>query len=140
MLASLSRGSGLLGKATNATVARPRMKLDRLIAAFDAHPRQQIPFGRIVRFAVATAMRQEEVCRIEWADFDPEDKMLLVRDREDSRRKNGNNRRIPLLNVFGMTLVRTSTSNALVLERTPDEYSVTMGDQLAQRSVGSAKN
>ena len=41
------------------------------------------------------------ISRIEWADFDPQKKMLLVRDRKDPRRKNGNNQRIPLLDVTG---------------------------------------
>ena len=92
---------GLVGKGRERDRRPTQDELDRLIAAFEANPRQQIPLGRIVRFAVATAMRQEEICRIEWADFDPETKMLLVRDRKDPRRKSGNNQRIPLLDVCG---------------------------------------
>jgi hypothetical protein len=68
---------------------------------FEFNPYQKIPVGRIIRFAVATAMRQDEISRIESADFDPQKKMLLVRDRKDPRRKNGNNQRIPLLGVTG---------------------------------------
>lgn len=92
---------GLVGKGEERDRRPTQGELDRLIAAFEANPRQQIPLGRIVRFAVATAMRQEEICRIEWADFDPENKMLLVRDRKDPRRKSGNNQRIPLLDICG---------------------------------------
>jgi len=40
------------------------------------------------RLAVATAMRQDEICGIEWSDFDPAARMLL-------------NQRIPLLDVTG---------------------------------------
>ena len=72
-----------------------------LVAGFEFNPYQKIPVGRIIRFAVATAMRQDEISRIGWADFDPQKKMLLVRDRKDPRRKNGNNQRIPLLDVTG---------------------------------------
>jgi integrase len=72
---------GLVGKGEERDRRPTQDELDRLIAAFEANPRQQIPLGRIVKFAVATAMRQEEICRIEWADFDPENKMLRVRDR-----------------------------------------------------------
>lgn len=57
--------------------------------------------GRIIRFAVATAMRQEEICRIEYCDFNADERMLLIRDRKDPRRKNGNHQRIPLLGVSG---------------------------------------
>nr|WP_246546237.1 site-specific integrase [Ancylobacter defluvii] len=67
----------------------------------DENPRQSIPVGRIVRFAVATVMRQEEICRVEWRDFDPRTRMLLIRDRKDPRRKDGNHQRIPLLDVSG---------------------------------------
>ena len=92
---------GLVGKGDERDRRPTQVELDRLIAAFDSNPRQQIPIGRIIRFAVATAMRQDEICRIEWRDFDRENKMLLIRDRKDPRRKNGNDQRIPLLDVSG---------------------------------------
>jgi integrase len=75
--------------------------LDRLVRAFETNRFQIIPVGRIIRLAVATAMRQDEINRIERADFDPQKKMLLVRDRKDPRRKSRNNQRIPLLDVTG---------------------------------------
>ena len=83
-------------KATSVTDGRRS-----LVAGFEFNPYQEIPVGRIIRFAVATAMRQDEISPIEWADFDPQKKMLLVRDRKDPRRKNGSNQRIPLLDVTG---------------------------------------
>jgi len=92
---------GLVGKGDERDRRPTQDELDRLVAAFEANPRQQIPVGRIIRFAVATAMRQDEICRIFWADFDAENRMLLVRDRKDPRRKSGNHQRIPLLNVGG---------------------------------------
>jgi integrase len=92
---------GLVGKGDERDRRPTQDELDRLIAAFDSNPRQQIPLGRIIRFAVATAMRQDEICRIEWADIDRDNKMLLVRNRKDPRRKNGNDQRIPLLDVSG---------------------------------------
>jgi integrase len=92
---------GLVGKGNERDRRPTQDELDRLIAAFDANRFQQIPAGRIIRFAVATAMRQNEICRIEWPDFDPHKRMLLIRDRKDPRRKSGNNQRIPLLDVAG---------------------------------------
>ena len=92
---------GLVGKGDERDRRPTQDELDRLIAAFETNPRQQIPLGRIIRFAVATAMRQDEICRIDWADFDREGRMLLIKDRKDPRRKNGNNQRIPLLDVSG---------------------------------------
>jgi len=76
-------------------------ELDRIILALEANVRQQIPVGRIIRFAVATAMRQDEIARIEWRDFDASRRMLLIRNRKDPRKKKGNDQRIPLLEVSG---------------------------------------
>jgi integrase len=92
---------GLVGKGNERDRRPTQDELDLLIATLEANPRQQIPVGRIIRFAVATAMRQDEIGRIEWSDFDPHTKMLLIRDRKDPRRKSGNNQRIPLLDVTG---------------------------------------
>jgi integrase len=78
---------GLVGKGSERDRRPTQDELDRLVAAFDVNPRQQIPIGRIIRFAVATPMRQDEISRIEWADFDPQKKMLLIRNRKDPRRK-----------------------------------------------------
>jgi integrase len=68
---------GLVGKWNERDRRPSQSELDQLIAAFDNNPRQQIPVGRIIRFAVATAMRQDEISRIEWADFDPQKKCSL---------------------------------------------------------------
>lgn len=91
----------LVGKGDERDRRPTQGELDQLIAAFDSNPRQQIPLSRIIRFAVATAMRQDEICRVQWADVDHDNKMLLIRDRKDPRRKSGNNQRIPLLDVNG---------------------------------------
>ena len=91
----------LVGKGDERDRRPTQDELDRLISTLDANPLQQIPMGRIIRFAVATAMRQDEICRVEWSDFDPGKRMLLIRDRKDPRRKRGNNQRIPLLDVSG---------------------------------------
>jgi integrase len=92
---------GLVGKGNERDRRPTQDELNRLVASLDANPRQQIPMGRIIRFAVATAMRQEEICRVECCDFDADKRMLLIRDRKDPRRKNGNHQRIPLLSITG---------------------------------------
>jgi integrase len=92
---------GLVGKGVERDRRPTQDELDRLIAAFDDNVRQKIPVGRLIQFAVATAMRQDEICRAMWSDLDERHKMLLIRNRKDPRRKNGNNQRIPLLHVSG---------------------------------------
>ncbi|RVA90097.1 site-specific integrase [Mesorhizobium sp. M7A.F.Ca.US.006.04.2.1] len=92
---------GLVGKGNQRDRRPTQDELDRLIAHFDANPRQIAPVGQIIRFAVATAMRQEEICKARWSDVDARTRMLLIRDRKDPRNKNGNNQRIPLFAATG---------------------------------------
>jgi hypothetical protein len=62
---------------------------------------RSIPMSRIIRFAVATAMRQEEICKIEWDDVDIDKRMVTVKDRKDPRKKDGNHQRVPMLDLSG---------------------------------------
>lgn len=55
----------------------------------------------IIKFAVATAMRQEKIFRVRWGDLDRAKKLLTIRDRKDPREKRGNDQSIPLLDVSG---------------------------------------
>ncbi|MER9215165.1 hypothetical protein NKI54_24370 [Mesorhizobium sp. M0663] len=54
---------GLVGKGHQRDRRPTQDELDRLIAYFDANPRQIAPVSQIIRFAVATAMSQEEICK-----------------------------------------------------------------------------
>ena len=92
---------GLVGKGNERDRRPTDDELTKLIAHFDGNPRQIIPMGRIIKFAVATAMRQEEICRVTWSDLNTRTKMLTIRDRKDPREKKGNDQRIPLLDVSG---------------------------------------
>jgi integrase len=92
---------GLVGKGDERDRRPTQDELDRIISAFEANKRQQIPVDRIIRFAVATATRQAEIVRVEWRDWDASNRMLLIRDRKDPRKKKGNDQRIPLLDVSG---------------------------------------
>jgi hypothetical protein len=56
---------GLVGKGNERDRRPTQDELDRLVRAFETNRFQKIPVGRIIRFAVATAMRQEEISRIE---------------------------------------------------------------------------
>lgn len=92
---------GLVGKGIERDRRPTDEELEKLVAHFDGNQRQIIPMGRIIKFAVATAMRQEEICRVTWDDLNERTKMLTVRDRKDPREKQGNDQRIPLLAVSG---------------------------------------
>lgn len=92
---------GLIGKPHERDRRPTQQELDDLISHFDERPRQLIPMSRIIRFAVATAMRQEEICSITWDDVDIRNRMVTVRDRKDPRKKDGNHQRVPMLNLTG---------------------------------------
>jgi integrase len=76
-------------------------EVESLISVFEANDRQIIPIGRIIKFAIATAMRLDEICRVDWADVNERTRMLLIRDRKDPRNKQGNDWRIPLFGPSG---------------------------------------
>jgi integrase len=92
---------GLIGKGRERDRRPTEEELQKLFAHFDCKPRQLIPMSRIIKFAIATAMRQEEICRVTWSDLNVHTKMLMIRDRKDPRAKMGNDQRIPLLAVSG---------------------------------------
>lgn len=92
---------GLIGKGNERDRRPTEDEITRIIQALESNPYQKIPVGRIIRFAIATAMRQDEICRARWSDYNFATKMLIIRDRKDPRRKAGNDQRIPLLSVSG---------------------------------------
>jgi integrase len=94
---------GLVGKGEERDRRPTQDELDRIISALEANIRQQIPVSRVIRFAVATAMRQDEIARVEWRDFDAR-LAAECYSSETGRipeKKKGNDQRIPLLEVSG---------------------------------------
>lgn len=65
-------------------------ELNVIFEAADGNPRQDIPLSRIVRFAIATAMRLDEICRLEWQDIDLRARTAIIRNRKDPRNKKDN--------------------------------------------------
>jgi integrase len=96
---------GLIGKSNERDRRPTDEELEKLYRHFDKNERYTIPMSRVIRFAIATAMRQEEIFRVTWSDYNPRTKMLLIRDRKDPREKKGNDQRIPLLAVSGFDAV-----------------------------------
>jgi integrase len=72
-------------------------ELSLLLAHWAASPRQSIPMVDLVPFAVATAMRLGEILGLQWSDFDPNGRTVLIRDRKHPTKKAGNDQRVPLL-------------------------------------------
>ena len=91
---------GLIGKGQR----RDRRVTDSEIAAilkfYDART-TTIPYGDLVRFALATGMRISEICRLEWRDVDNAKKTVVIRDRKHPQDKLGNDQVVPMLNETG---------------------------------------
>lgn len=92
---------GLVGRSSERDRRPTPQELNSLIDYFEVKPRQVIPVSRIIRFAVATAMRLEEICSFTWEDVDLHNRMVTVKNRKDPRKKDGNNQRVPLLDFTG---------------------------------------
>jgi integrase len=72
-------------------------ELSRLYARWESNPRQKIDMPTICRFALATAMRLGEICRIQLEDVNVIERTVIIRDRKDPREKAGNDQTVPLL-------------------------------------------
>ena len=72
-------------------------ELDALYKLWDENSRQQIPMSRLVQVALASAMRQSEICRIRIEDLDFGRKTVLIRQRKDPKRKVSNDQVVPLV-------------------------------------------
>lgn len=88
---------GLVAKAAERDRRPTTEELQRIIATAEANPRQLIPLGRIIPFAVATALRQDEISRVLWEDYNPAKRLLRVRQRKHPRLKVSNDQTIPLV-------------------------------------------
>ncbi len=78
-----------------------RDELNRLFRCFNNNERLTLSMTRIGHFAVATAMRLDEICRVKWRHLDVERRMFLTRDRKDPRNKTRNDQRSPLFDATG---------------------------------------
>jgi len=126
------RRLGLIGKSRERDRRPTSEELDRIVNHIDENLRQIIPVGRIVQFAVATAMRQDEICRVQWADIDHVKKILLIRDRKDPRIKQGNDQSVPLFDRAGFDALAIIEEQKPFSKRSPRIFPYNA------RSVGTA--
>jgi integrase len=76
---------GLVGRSNERDWRPTQPELDALNTYFEEKPRQLLPMHRIIQFAVATAMRLEEIFSITWDDLDMRSRMVIVRNRNNQR-------------------------------------------------------
>lgn len=71
-------------------------ELDAIYKALAERPRLK-HLRDILTIAIITGMRRGEICRIKWLDLDPVRKTVVIRDRKDPKKKQGNDQEIPLI-------------------------------------------
>lgn len=73
---------------------RPTLaELDALLSRFESrskHRPSALPMHTVAVFAIYSTRRQDEICRITWADYDRDGKRVMVRDMKHPGDKEGN--------------------------------------------------
>ena len=100
--AAALRDAGLCKTSSRRDRRPTQEELDRLRDYFNGQTPQTnqhlpMPMVDLIDFAVETAMRVGEICRIEWTDVDFQAKAVIIRDRKHPTEKLGNHQRIALL-------------------------------------------
>jgi len=84
----------LIGKARKRARRPTPEELDQLRDYFGRRDkRSQIPMLAVLEFALASARRESEICRLEWRDNDERTRTGIVRDAKHPTAKEGNHRR-----------------------------------------------
>jgi len=88
---------GLIAKSKERNRRPTQDEIDRITKCFDFTPGYRIPMSRIIKFAIATAMRQEEITRILWEDLREDPNTVIIRQRKHPRQKQANAQTVPLV-------------------------------------------
>ncbi|MCC6632472.1 MAG: tyrosine-type recombinase/integrase [Gammaproteobacteria bacterium] len=84
----------LIGKPRKRTRRPTADELTKLREHFKGRDRRaEIPMAAIMDFAIASARRESEICRLEWRDNDKTTRTGMVRDAKHPTGKDGNHRR-----------------------------------------------
>jgi integrase len=84
----------LVGKPRRRKRRPTAEELKRLREHFKSRDRRAtIPMQAIMDFAIASALRESEICRLEWRDNDKATRTGMVRDAKHPTTKEGNHRR-----------------------------------------------
>ncbi|GFE87726.1 tyrosine-type recombinase/integrase [Steroidobacter agaridevorans] len=97
------------------------VKLDDYFSRRDG--RARVPMRDIIWFAIHSARRESEICRIEWADNDQRGRTGLVRDAKHPRHKEGNHRRFKLTAEAWAIVVRQPKNSEYIFPYDPRSVS-----------------
>jgi len=127
----------LVGKSQKRTRRPTENELEKLIEALTERQNKQgsnIPFVDMLNFSILTCMRIGEVCGLKWDDLNEDHKTIIVRDRKDPRKKEGNHMIAPLLGGSFDIITKQDKSNEKIFPY--NSKSVTAGFQRVRTSLG----
>jgi len=131
---------GLIGKSDRRTRRPTQVELDKLKVGLQIRENQKpnghirIPYLDILDFSILTCMRIGEVCKLRWDDLNLEHKTIIVRDRKDPRKKEGNHMIAPLLGDSFSIATKQPKTCELIFPY--NSRSVTAGFQRVRNDLG----
>ncbi|MCP4985536.1 MAG: site-specific integrase [Colwellia sp.] len=127
----------LVGKSQKRTRRPTQEEIDKLLVGLKEREKNNnntIPFVDILNFSILTCMRIGEVCSLRWSDLKHEHKTIVVRDRKDPRKKEGNHMIVPLLaGSYDIAAKQNKTDDRIFPY---NSRSVTAGFQRVRNSLG----
>ncbi len=130
----------LVGKSNKRTRRPTLTEIERLKEGLKARQdfrpngKTRIPFIDILDFSILTCMRIGEVCNLRWEDLNENNKTVMVRDRKDPRKKEGNHMFVPLLaGSFEIVMAQPKTGELIFPY---NSRSVTAGFQRVRNQLG----
>lgn len=130
----------LIGKSDKRTRRPTTLELDKLKEGlrerenFRSNGAVRIPFCDILEFSILTCMRIGEVCALRWEDLNENHKTVIVRDRKDPRKKEGNHMIVPLLAGSFDIVMKQPKKGELIFPY--NSRSVTAGFQRVRNALG----
>ena len=116
----------LIGKSEKRTRRPTDTELDKLrvaLAKRQEHHANTIPLVDILDFSILSCMRISEVCSLRWEDLNRDHKTILVRDRKDPRKKQGNHMIAPLLGGSFDIVMKQNNGQELIFPYNPRSVS-----------------
>ena len=99
-------------------------EVDLLRATFAAQVKLKLSMPDLMDFALATALRLGEICRITHEDFSHNEGIILIRDRKDPKRKEGNHMKVPLSSKARAIIQRQPTHTGRIFPYRPNSVSL----------------
>ena len=130
----------LIGKSNKRTRRPTTNEIERLKDGllqrqnFRTNGKTRIPFVDILDFSILTCMRIGEICKLRWDDLNENNKTILIRDRKDPRKKEGNHMIAPLLGGSFDLAIKQPKNNDLIFPF--NSRSVTAGFQRVRNDLG----